>query len=476
MSTFDETKSPAHRLRKSLLDLSRHQKRAILAAADFTALGLVLWGVISFRYNELYIPTAWSTTLLLLAAPVLTVSTMAHMGLYRFVTRYLGSRGHGRIIAGVAASVLIWALLVFMSGQLGIPRSVVISYGVIGSIVIIVSRYIVGWMLKTSGVVLPVFDAKEERYPVIIYGAGQMGLDLASALYRARSREVVGFCDNSPSLWGQYVGGFKVYRPERLGSTIERFGVKEVLLAIPAQDRNERRLVLKELENYPVTVKIMPSLDEIASGRVSVTDLRPLEVEDLLGRDSVPPNIELLARHTKGKNVLVTGAGGSVGSELVRQVLRQSPKRLVLLDISEAALYEISMEITDLVAARKGDGGKVEITSVLGSVLDAALVSETLAPRRDRDNLSCCRLQARSDRRAERGGRPIKQHFRHRNSGGCRHILRRRAHGFNFDRQSRASDKRHGRVQALGRTRAPGACLGEPIDRFHDGALRQRAR
>ena len=378
MSTFDETKSPIDRLRKSLLALTRHQKRAILAAADFMVLALVLWVVISVRYNEFYVPPAWPATLLLLAAPILTISTMAHMGLYRFVTRYLGSRGHGRIVAGVAVSVLIWSLLVFMSGQLGIPRTVVISYGLFGSVVIIASRYGVGWMLKTSGINLPVFDAKKDRQPVIIYGAGQMGLDLATALYRARSREVVGFCDNSPSLWGQYVGGFKVYRPESLGSTIERFGVKEFLLAIPAQDRNERRLVLKELENYPVTVKIMPSLDEIASGRVSVTDLRPLEVEDLLGRDSVPPNTELLARHTKEKNVLVTGAGGSVGSELVRQVLRQGPKRLVLLDISEAALYEISMEIADLVADRNGNGGKVEVIAVLGSVLDAALVNETL--------------------------------------------------------------------------------------------------
>ena len=378
MSAFDEKKPLLIRLRQGLLDLSRHQKRAILAAADFMALSLVLWGVISFRYNEFYVPPTWPATLLLFAAPLLTIATMAHMGLYRFVTRYLGSRGHGRIVAGVAVSVLIWALLVFMSGQLGIPRSVVISYGLLGSLVVIASRHVVGWMLKTSGIVLPVFDDKAERHPVIIYGAGQMGLDLATALYRARSREVVGFCDNSPSLWGQYVGGFKVYRPERLGPTIERYNVKEVLLAIPAQDRNERRLVLKELENYPVAVKIMPSLDEIASGRVSVTDLRSLEVEDLLGRDPVPPNTELLARHTKGKNVLVTGAGGSVGSELVRQVLSQGPRRLVLLDLSEAALYEIAMEVADLVAARNADAGKPEIISVLGSVLDATLVTETL--------------------------------------------------------------------------------------------------
>lgn len=366
------------RVRIWLLDLSRYQKRAILAAADFILLLILLWAIISLRYSEFYVPSTWSATGLFVLAPSTTVATLAHMGLYRFVTRYLGPHGQSRIVLGVAISVLIWSLIVFMSGQLGIPRSVIITYGIAGSLAMLMSRHAIGWFLKSSGITLPRFDEKTERRPVIIYGAGQMGLDLAQALHRTPGRDVVGFCDNSPSLWGQYVGGYKVYRPEKLRQAIDRFSVKEVLLAIPAHDKNERRLVLKELENYSVAVKIMPSLEEIASGRISVTDLRPLEVEDLLGRDSVPPYSDLLARNTKGKSVLVTGAGGSVGSELVRQVLRQGPKHLVLFDVSEVALYEIEMEVRDAVEARKGDTQKPEVSAVLGSVLDAGLVMETL--------------------------------------------------------------------------------------------------
>ena len=362
--------------------MPRHQKRVLLVTLDFLVLTTVLWAVMSVRYNRAYWPSDANLALVLLAAPAMTIVTLAYAGLYRFVTRYLGSRGHTRIIGSVALAVLMWALVVLMSGQLSIPRTVVISYGVAAAAVIALSRYLIGWLLKSSGIDVPSLEPARERNPVIIYGASQSGVELARALTRSSSLEVMGFCDNSPTLWGQYIRGIKVYRPERLGRVIERFAIKEVLLAIPASERNERRLVLKELENYPVTVKVLPSIEDIAAGRVGVTDLRPLDVDDLLGRDSVPPIGDLLSRNTKNKCVLVTGAGGSVGSELVRQVLRQSPSRLVLLDISEPALYEIEIEVRDLIAAFKSDVPRPEVLAVLGSVLDASLVTDTIQRHR----------------------------------------------------------------------------------------------
>ena len=376
--TTAERQSLIERTRQWLLDLPRRQKRVFLVAFDFLALSGVLWALICLRYNTLYWPPTGMAALVALSAPVITIITFAYAGLYKLVTRYLGSRGHTRILACVAISVLVWAQLVFMSGQLGIPRSVVIAYGVIAALTIAVSRHLAAAMLKSSGINLTKLDLDDVRRPVLIYGAGQAGVELAHALARVRGREVVGFCDTSPTLWGQYVSGIKVYRPEKLIKVVERLGVKEILLAIPAEDRNERRLVLKELENYPVAVKVLPSLDEIASGRVSISDLRPLEVDDLLGRDPVPPNADLLARNIKAKSVLVTGAGGSVGSELVRQVLRQGPRRLVLFDISEPALYEIEIEVKDIIAAIKSDAAKPEIVTILGSVLDPSLVSDVI--------------------------------------------------------------------------------------------------
>jgi len=368
----------SQRLRQRLLDLSRHKKRAILALTDLMTLAVLLWSLTSLRYSSSFWPGSIAANLLYWSGPIVTVATFSYLGLYRHVTRYLGAEGQSRILAGMAISVLIWSLLVFMLGQLGTPRSVILIYGVSGAAVIIGIRHLLAWFLKSSGIVLPKLREGAPVNPVIIYGAGQLGVDLALALYRTSDRDVVGFCDDSPSIWGQYIAGYRVYRPDRLAHVIERMAVKEILLAIPASERNERRLILKELERYPVSVKLLPSLSEIASGRVAVADLRPLEVEDLLGRDPVPPNTELLERVTTGKNIMVTGAGGSVGSELVRQLLRLRPNSIVLLDVSEPALYEIAMEARDIVAALPKDQPRPQIAIVLGSVLDATLIKETI--------------------------------------------------------------------------------------------------
>ncbi len=375
--TIENRTVPA-RFRQRLLDMSRRRKRVVLAALDFAVLAAILWLTTSLRYNTPYQAETTAGWLVFWAGPPLTIASFAYLGLYRFVTRYLSTHGYTRIIVGFAVSVLMWSLLVFMSGQLGVPRSVILVYSICGAVAVIAIRVALARFLTASGVELPRFRDGEARYPVLIYGAGQSGLELAMALYHSRDRYVVGFCDSSPSLWGQYIGGHKVYRPERLGQVIERYGVREILLALPDSHRTERRLVLKELERFPVTVKVLPTLAEIASGSVALADLRPLDVEDLLGRDPVPPNHQLLGRDTRGKNVLVTGAGGSVGSELVRQVLRQSPRRIVLFDVSEPSLYEIEVEVRDEVATYDSDKERPEVVAVLGTVLNSKLVKETL--------------------------------------------------------------------------------------------------
>ncbi len=365
-------------LRSYLLDLPRRTKRAILVIIDFSALSLILLFGMSVRYGGVFIPENWKTALLMLLAPALTIISLAYAGLYRLVTRYLGAHGHSRIATAVAVSVLIWALIVFMFGQQGIPRTVIMFYGIMGAATLVISRHMIGWGLKNYGIRLPKFEANKDRTAILIFGAGHAGIELARAIERVPGYDVVGFMDNSPTLWGQYVADFKVFKPEKLPRIIERFNVKEVLLAIPGEDRNQRRAVLKQLETYPVVVKTMPLLEEIAAGHVAISDLRPLDVADLLGRDCVPPIEGLLARNIKGKNVLLTGAGGSVGSELARQVFRQGPARIVLFDVSEPALYAIDIELRDILNAMPEDVPRPKIVSVLGSVLDVALVRDTL--------------------------------------------------------------------------------------------------
>lgn len=363
--------------RQTLLELPRHTKRALLVLLDFLTLSGVLWLAMTLRYGVPYWPHDLASALLAVAGPALTIATFAYAGMYRLVTRYLGTHGHTRIVASVLFSVLVWSALVFMVGQRGLPRSVIVIYAVIGSAAAMLARYWIASILKSSGVDLQRLAAPKDRHAVIIYGAGQAGLELAGALARVPGRQVVGFCDLSPTLWGQYVGGHKVYRPAKLAHTIERFDVKEVLIALPGSSRQQRRLILKELETFPVKVNVMASMDDIATGRIAADDLRPVDVADLLGRDSVPPVSDLLSRNTSDKNLMVTGAGGSVGSELVRQLLRHGPARIVLFDLSETALFEIDMEARERVAALPVDR-RPEIVPVLGSVLDAQLIADVL--------------------------------------------------------------------------------------------------
>jgi FlaA1/EpsC-like NDP-sugar epimerase len=364
-----------------LVSLSRYKKRTILAVSDFVLLSLALWVAMSLRWGEFYVPPSGALFLLLLAAPVIGVATFFQMRLYRLVTRFIGGKGAVRIAAAVSLSVLIWALAVLLSGMSGIPRSVVILYGLLGIGLVWTSRHFAAALLKDTGLRLAPPSSEKARV-VLIYGAGKTGAELLQALRQAGNYEAIGFVDLNPTMWGQYIDDLKVYRPERLPSLIQRNGVEEVLLAMPKAQRSERRTALRQLESLSVAVRTLPAIEDVAAGRVTVSDLRPVEAEDLLGRDPVPPNRELLGRNIAGKSVLVTGAGGSIGSELVRQVLQNTPRRLVLLDVGEAALHEVQLQVEELLHATEGSSSVPEIVSVLGSVQDERLVESVIADNR----------------------------------------------------------------------------------------------
>jgi FlaA1/EpsC-like NDP-sugar epimerase len=367
----------------SLVELGRHQKRVLLAVNDLLLLGAALWVAFSTRLGEFYWPTSISYLLLLLAGPIIGVATFFALGLYRIITRYMGNRALLRIGAAVGLSMLIWALIVLLSGVPGIPRSVVLLYAIIGAGLVWGSRLLAAWLLKGVGVRVP-RRLPEDCTNVVIYGAGPTGVELAKALWRSGHHIPVGFIDTDSSLWGQYAGGLKVFRPERLPGLIENRNVKEVLLAMPEAQRRERARILQKLQELPVRVRKLPAIEDIATGRVTINDLRPVDAEDLLGRDPIPPDLNLLARNTRGKSVLVTGAGGSIGSELVRQILKHWPRRLVLLDATEAALYEIEQEAQEILkgeACRAGDliaRNTTEIVAALANVIDTDLVHKLI--------------------------------------------------------------------------------------------------
>lgn len=363
------------RFRDWLLARPRYHKRAALVTVDLLVLFTVLWVALWLRYGVLFVPPNLQAALLLAAGPIITVGTLWHFGIYRMVTRFIGHRGNTHVVAGIVLSVLIWALALFMIGQYGIPRSVIISYGVFGAGALIASRAFIKLLLESAGIRLTGIPPTTSRAAVLIYGADQLGIALLRAVRKARDRHVVGFVDSSPNLWRQYVSDLKVHPPHRIARLIEREKVQEVLIALPGDRRQERRKVLQELKQFPVSVKILPTYEDVASGHVSLNSLRDVEVGDLLGRDAVKPNIELMDRYTTGKSILITGAGGSIGSELVRQIAIRNPRRLVLLDISECGLYNIEFDARRLL---KGEVKPPELKIVLGSAADARLMEQVI--------------------------------------------------------------------------------------------------
>jgi len=370
------------RLAVWLIERPRWFKRTLLIVNDLAMLTIALWAAYSLRLSQLYVPDTVGLILLMVAAPVIGVIVFYMRGLYKLVTRFIGPEGTTRIYIAVIMATVLWALVVLMSGVKVHPRSVIVIYGLIAAGLIRLSRqWASSLLLKAAPQHKPVsFD---ERKRVIIYGAGTIGIQLLRALNETGQYKTVAFIDSNPSLAGQVVHGVKVLRPEKIGKMIAEENVKEVLLATPSALRGERRVAIRALEAFPVVVKTLPALEEIASGKVEISDLRPIEVEDLLGRDPVVPNLELLTAKVHGKVVMITGAGGSIGSELTRQLLRLGPKTLVLFELSEVALYEISMEIEELQRRlqKEVEAGAPEATTVvevLGSVLDRRLVARTI--------------------------------------------------------------------------------------------------
>ena len=404
-----------------LIERPRWFKRTLLILNDIAMLTIALWAAYSLRLSQFYVPETFGMVVLFAAAPIIGVITFHVRGLYKLVTRFIGPEGTTRIYVAVIIAVLAWALLVLLSGIKGHPRSVVVIYGLIAAGLIRLTRQWAGAMLlRAAPQHKPVnFD---ERKNVIIYGAGTIGIQLLRALNETGHYNMVAFIDNNPSLAGQVVHGVKVLRPGKIGKVITTENVKEVLLAMPSALRSERRAAIRALEPFPVVVKTLPALEEIASGHVEVSDLRPIEVEDLLGRDPVAPELELLTAHVQDKVVMITGAGGSIGSELTRQLLELGPKALILFELSEVALYEIEMEIEERSGAgRRSRSQRRSPTPrsfrCSARCSTASSSARTIAQIRRRGDLSRRRLQARPHRRDEPVHRRAEQHLRHAGAG-----------------------------------------------------------
>ena len=333
--------SPLGPLTDHLLGLPRTAKQALAVILDISLCVLALWAAFALRLETLS-PPLQAVPLAVAIGVAVAIPIFVLLGLYRAVFRYSGARALISITKAVAAFGLLFFLVFTLVGVQGVPRSVGILQPIIFLLLVGASRWLV--RLWLGGRIAQSPD-KSEWPNVLIYGAGEAGRQLAAGLANARGWNLVGLLDDDRNLWGGSIDGHRVYDPATLRAVVERKLVSELWLAMPAMTAARRRELIESIRSIPVHVRSLPTITDLASGRVKLSDIKELDVNDLLGRDPVEPHGLLLNRSVRGKTVLVTGAGGSIGSELCRQIISLEPARLVLVENSEHALYSIHREL-----------------------------------------------------------------------------------------------------------------------------------
>jgi len=295
-------------------------------------------------------------------ATTVSILVFIRIGLYRALILYMGLQSGFLILQGVTtASCLLAAAYFFTKTPESSDLSILPIFWMIGLLLIGGTRFIAKVLLQS---LIQNFRPKE---PVIIYGAGSSGMQLLVALQNGDQYLPVAFVDDSHNMIGNTVHGIRVYSPNSLYELVEGFSVRQIFLAIPTATHGERKEILNRLEHLPVHVKTVPDLFDMVSGKVGVDEIKDIDIEDLLGRDTIPPNPELLGACIIGQSVMVTGAGGSIGSELCRQIIAISPSKLILLDSFEFGLYKLEAELLEKLESIEG-GDNIEIISLLGSV------------------------------------------------------------------------------------------------------------
>jgi FlaA1/EpsC-like NDP-sugar epimerase len=375
----------ANRLRERLLLLPGTQKQRIVYLNDFLLSACSLWAAFSLRLSELFIPATPSEWLMFLSAPPLAVLSLRFAGAYRRVIRFSGNTSSRRIMTGISLGVLSWMLLEYLvqtdfRASYGVPRSVVLIYWALLFMFTWLNRELASWFLGFSSVR---FVESEKRAPdaeknVVIWGYGATALRLAHDLRTmdgaAHLRyRVIGIIDADETLWFRKADSVKVYPPEHLPHLIAREQVSEIYFDNEVIPRGRRLDIIKDLSHFKLTFRLLPSVEDIMRGTIAVDSIPTIKVEDLLGRDPVPPRQDLLERSVRGKSVMITGAGGSIGSELVRQIAQLQPSRLVLFEVSEAALYQIHTELLDTLRKLRSNGTEgppLHVEATIGSVLN----------------------------------------------------------------------------------------------------------
>jgi len=337
---------------KVLVYIPRIYKQLLIALTDAILLVCILFSAFSIRLGYWYWPDV-DLLWIMIGAPVIAIPIFIAFDLYRGIVRFLGLRTLWSVFKAVSLYALIWGIIGFMAAIDGIPRSVILINWLLAVVGIGGVRMLARWLLSDI--------LTSDRKNVLIYGAGSSGRQLSEALSQSSEYKPVAFIDDQKDLIKQSLNGIRIYTDSALPYLINKYQIQEVLLALNTPSKQKYNQIINRLENFPVHLRILPSVSELAQGKVKIGDLREVSIDDVLGREKVGPNRSLLHTDIEDKVVMVTGAGGSIGSELCRQIINLGANKLILFEQSELALYTIDKELNKHIGI---------VYPILGSVTD----------------------------------------------------------------------------------------------------------
>lgn len=373
-------------IKEKLVSLSYAQKRSIQIVVDVLLMWGSMWAAFYIRLgSEGWVwPEGPPQSILFLLAPVLALPFYIRMGMYRAVMRYLGNDAlrciFNAVTLGFLAFILALVLLMLAGVEIFRSRSILFMYwclslGALGGLRLVAREYFTGDWFTAGNVMNFEFLDREPATPAVIYGAGAAGNELLASIRVGRQYRPVAFIDDNPALTGRTVAGLNVYSGDQIGLMIEQTGAREVFLALPSASRARRQKILESLQYFALHVRTIPGLADLASGRIKIEDLQEVDIADLLGREPVPPDPSLFSACIHDRAVLVTGAGGSIGSELCRQIVLSRPKTLVLFEHNEFGLYSIHSELESWATSH---GIEIQLVAFLGSVRNASRLQHAI--------------------------------------------------------------------------------------------------
>jgi UDP-N-acetylglucosamine 4,6-dehydratase len=370
-------------LARTLSSTGRFRKRSILIAYDLVAMALALWGAFSARLGQLYLPSSPHALLAAVCSFAVGIFALYRLRVYHQVLRYFDLRAVSRIFPGSAIAAVAWVIIVYFTQakvvvegvEMLVPRSVGFIYCVFLCLLLFMGRYAMSLLLTVAIRETP--RRRDRRKNIAIYGANVAGISLAESMRGNSEYRLKAFVDDDRAVHGQIAVGIPIYAPAALPDLVQTAQIDEVFLAMPKATRAQRLAAIARLSKLDLKTKTVPAPEEIVSGRFTVSDVRPIEVKDLLRRDTVEPLRGLMRQAVEGHSILITGAGGSIGSEICRQIVHARPLRMVLLDHSEFNLYAIEQQLDDICAGL-AESDRPEIVPIVGSMLSELLVRETL--------------------------------------------------------------------------------------------------